>query len=64
MVNSGNGTMTKLLTDSVMASNLAQSLENIRKSTASFEQNMEAMKHSFFLKGYFKRQAKDSLKLQ
>ena len=61
MINSGDGTVTKLLTDSVMAGNLQQSMENLKKASAAFNQNMEALKHSFFLRGYFKKQEKGKL---
>ena len=67
-INSGNGTVTKLLTDPVMAANLQQSMENLKKASDAFNQNMEAMKHSIFLRGYYKKQEKakekDSVKVK
>lgn len=48
------GTVNVLLRDSVAARNISQSLQNIQKGTDGFNQNMEALKHNFLFKGYFK----------
>lgn len=50
----GKGVVKLLLNDSVTAKNLSVSMENIRKGTDGFNQNMEALKHNFLLRGYFK----------
>jgi phospholipid/cholesterol/gamma-HCH transport system substrate-binding protein len=57
-INSGNGPANALLKDSIMVKNLNSSIDNLRKGTDGFNQNMEALKGSFLLKGYFKRQEK------
>ena len=57
-INSGNGPANALLKDSIMVKNLNSSIDNLRKGTDGFNQNMEALKGSFLLKGYFKRQKK------
>jgi len=64
-INAGNGTLNALLKDSLMAGNLKTSMENIKKGTAGFNDNMEALKHNFLLKGFFAKKEKfrkDSLK--
>ena len=38
-----------------MKDNLAASMKNIEKATKAFNQNMEAIKHSFLFRGYFRR---------
>ena len=38
------------------------SLDNIQKGTDGFNQNMEALKHNFLLRGYFKKQEKQRRK--
>jgi phospholipid/cholesterol/gamma-HCH transport system substrate-binding protein len=58
----GKGSLHTLLQDSVMAKNLSTSLDNIQKGTDGFNQNMEALKHNFLLRGYFRRQAKQQKK--
>jgi len=54
-INSGNGVMNGLLKDSVMAENLKTSLTNIDSASKKLDDNLEALKHSFLLRGYFKR---------
>ena len=48
------GPWNVLLKDSVTARNISLSLENIQKGTDGFNQNMEALKHNFLFRGYFK----------
>lgn len=57
-INNGTGTISQLLSDTSMAGNVRQSLVNIKNSTDAFNQNMEALKHSIFFRGYFKKQGK------
>jgi phospholipid/cholesterol/gamma-HCH transport system substrate-binding protein len=47
------------LTDSVMVQRIHQTLINLEAGTASFNQNMEALKHNFLFKGYFKKLEKE-----
>jgi phospholipid/cholesterol/gamma-HCH transport system substrate-binding protein len=54
-VNNGNGILSKLIQDSTMAGNLDATMLNLRKSTKGLDENMEAAKHNFLLKGYFKK---------
>ena len=58
-VNTGKGPANAILKDSMMVIKLNQSLDNIQKGTDAFNQNMEALKHSFLTKGYFKKQEKE-----
>ena len=53
-MNDGHGTLHALLKDSLMARKISISLDNVMKGTDGFNQNMEALKHNFFFKGYFK----------
>ncbi|BAU55062.1 mce related protein [Mucilaginibacter gotjawali] len=50
----GNGTLHLLLKDTTLAKNLNISMENVKKGTDGFNQDMEALKHNFLLRGYFK----------
>lgn len=54
-VNNGSGAVNALLKDSMMVIKLNSSLDNIQKGTDGFNQNMEALKHNFLLRGYFKK---------
>jgi phospholipid/cholesterol/gamma-HCH transport system substrate-binding protein len=61
-VNAGKGTANALLKDSVLTMKLNASLENIQRGTDGFNQNMEALKHNFLLRGYFRKLEKQKKK--
>lgn len=54
-INSGKGTLGRLLHDTVMAANLNQTMVNLKQSTQGLEENMEAAKESILFRGYFKK---------
>jgi phospholipid/cholesterol/gamma-HCH transport system substrate-binding protein len=57
-INHGNGTISKLIGDSTIANNLTKTMKNLKKSTEGLDENMEAAKHNFLLRGYFKKKKK------
>jgi len=57
-INGGNGTLGKLIQDTTIAENLNQTIVNIKKSSKGLDENMEAAKHNFLLRGYFKKKQK------
>lgn len=57
-VNSGKGTLGKLIQDPTMANNIDKTILNLRKSTKGLDENMEAAKDNFLLRGYFKKKQK------
>ena len=61
-INSGNGTLGRLIQDESLAENLNQTMNNLRKSSAGLNENMEAAKGNFFLRGYFKKKEKAAQK--
>jgi phospholipid/cholesterol/gamma-HCH transport system substrate-binding protein len=61
-VNSGQGTIGRLIQDSAIADNLSATMLNLKKSTKGLDENMEAAKHNFLLKGYFTKKAKADAK--
>lgn len=60
-VNNNKGPLNLLLRDSLISLKLNGSLDNIHKGTEGFNQNMEAVKHSFLLRGYFNKLKKKKL---
>lgn len=52
----------RLITDTAFVRNLNTSLDNIRQGTGAFHEDMEALKHNFLLRGYFRRQEKAAQK--
>jgi phospholipid/cholesterol/gamma-HCH transport system substrate-binding protein len=57
-VNSGKGTLGKLIRDSTIAANINQTIVNLKSSSKGLDENMNAAKENFLFKGYFKRKVK------
>jgi phospholipid/cholesterol/gamma-HCH transport system substrate-binding protein len=55
-ITNGKGVTHLLLNDSMMTTKLETSLDNIQKGTDGFNQSMEALKHSFLFRRYFRKQ--------
>lgn len=51
-----------LLNDPETAENLKQTITNLESSTGRLNENMEALKHNFLFRGYFRRQEKAAKK--
>ncbi len=58
-INSGKGTLPALMYDTTMANNLRKTLSNLNKGTAKFDENMEALKHNFLTRKYFRQKEKE-----
>ena len=54
-INDGNGTVHALLKDTGLVIKINHSLDNIEDGTKGFNQNMDALKHSFLFRGYFRK---------
>lgn len=52
---SGGGPLQAALRDTAMTGGIQRSLMSIEKGTESFNQTMEALKHTFLLRGYFRK---------
>ena len=63
-INSGNGTLGRLIQDSTIADNLDRTIINLRKSSKGLDENMNAAKENFLLKGYFNRKERAAQKLE
>jgi phospholipid/cholesterol/gamma-HCH transport system substrate-binding protein len=61
-VNHGHGVISRLLRDTSMGNNLHATMVNLKKGSAGLDENMEAAKHNFLLRGYFKKKKKEEEK--
>jgi phospholipid/cholesterol/gamma-HCH transport system substrate-binding protein len=61
-IDHGPGTVHALLKDSSLAMKLNASMDNVQRGTESFSQDMEALKHNFLIRGYFRNQDKQKKK--
>ncbi|MDY0102713.1 MAG: MlaD family protein [Lentimicrobium sp.] len=63
-VNSGQGTLGMLIQDSTTAVHLTETILNLKESSNGLNENMEALKHNIFFRGYFKKKAREEEKLK
>jgi phospholipid/cholesterol/gamma-HCH transport system substrate-binding protein len=63
-INSGNGTLGRLIQDTTIAGNLDQTIVNLKNSSKGLDENMEAAKHNFLFKGFFNKKAREEKKLK
>lgn len=57
-INNGDGTLGRLIQDTTIAKNIDQTIINLKKSSKGLDENMEAVKHNFLLKGFFNKKAR------
>ena len=63
-INHGNGALSKLIGDSLFANNISKTMSNLKNSSRGLNENMEAVKHNFLLRGYFKKKKKEADELK
>ena len=67
-ISNEEGVVKYLSTDSTFVNKLDQTIKNLEEGTGRFNENMEALKHNFLFRGYFKKlekkQAKEEKKNQ
>jgi phospholipid/cholesterol/gamma-HCH transport system substrate-binding protein len=61
-INKGDGTASTLVNDTAFASDLKQTMKNIQKGTDAFSEDMEALKHSWPFRKYFRKKEKGKIK--
>lgn len=52
-----SGVLQSALRDTALAGHVSRSLRNVEAGTRNFNENMEALRHNFLLRGYFRRKA-------
>ncbi len=57
-IREGKGAIGTLLLDTTFARNLNLTMENIQRGTRGFDENMEGLKQSIFLRKYFRKKKK------
>ena len=61
-INQGQGTLGMLIQDTTIAENINSTIINLKKSSKGLNQNMEAAKNNFLLRGYFKKKEREAAK--
>lgn len=61
-VKDGDGAINYLSNDPEFVKNLEETIKNINEGTDKFNENMEALKHNFLTRGYFKKLEREEKK--
>lgn len=61
-INQGQGTLGMLIQDTTIAENINSTIINLKQSSKGLNQNMEAAKNNFLLRGYFKKKEREAAK--
>jgi len=59
-INSGEGTLGRMIQDTTIAKNLDQTILNLKKGSKGLDENMEAVQHNFLLKGFFNKKKREA----
>ena len=61
-VKEGEGTFNYLVSDTILVQDIGETVKNIKQGSVMLNENLEALRHNTFFKGYFKKQEKARLK--
>jgi phospholipid/cholesterol/gamma-HCH transport system substrate-binding protein len=61
-IKEGKGALNYLASDTLLVNSLEITIKNIEASSVLFKENMEALKHSFLTRGYFRKLEKEKKK--
>lgn len=51
----GKGTVNYMINDTVLVNNIDETMKNIKEGSVRLNENMEALKHNFLFRGYFRK---------
>ena len=58
----GEGTINYMINDTILVNNIDETMKNIKEGSARLNDNMEALKHNFLFRGYFRKLEKQQRK--
>ncbi|MGB3344182.1 MAG: MlaD family protein [Aequorivita sp.] len=61
-INNSKGTFNYIVTDEALPKQIDSTLLNIKEASKKLNENMEALKHNFFFRSYFRKQEKEAKK--
>ncbi|MBN8851941.1 MAG: organic solvent ABC transporter substrate-binding protein [Sphingobacteriales bacterium 50-39] len=61
-INNGKGALGKLLKDTGLSTNISATVRNLKQGSEGLKENMEAAKHNFLLRGFFRKKEKEKEK--
>jgi phospholipid/cholesterol/gamma-HCH transport system substrate-binding protein len=61
-IKESEGTLNYLVSDTILVQDIGETVKNIKKGSVMLNENLEALRHNTFFKGYFRKQEKERLK--
>ncbi|WKK64894.1 MlaD family protein [Lutimonas zeaxanthinifaciens] len=61
-IRESEGTLNYLVSDTILVQDIGETVKNIKKGSEMLNENLEALRHNTFFKGYFRKQEKERLK--
>ena len=58
----GDGVLNYMVNDTILVNNIDETMENIKEGSIRLNENLEALKHNFLFRGYFKKLEKEKRK--
>ncbi|HEY1213504.1 MAG TPA: hypothetical protein VGE93_07705, partial [Bryobacteraceae bacterium] len=56
------GALGRLLRDTTLSDNISATMRNLKSGSKKLDENMEAAKHNFLLRGFFKKKEREKKK--
>ncbi len=61
-VKNGKGTVNYMINDTILVNNIDETMKNVKEGSIRLNENMEALKHNFLFRGYFRKLEKQQRK--
>jgi phospholipid/cholesterol/gamma-HCH transport system substrate-binding protein len=61
-IKNGDGTLNYMINDTILVNNIDSTVKNIKEGSIRLNENLEALKHNFLFRGYFKKLERQKLK--
>jgi len=54
-IKNGEGTLNYMVNDTILVNNIDETMQNIKNGSIRLNENLEALKHNFLTRGYFRK---------
>lgn len=61
-VKNGKGTLNYMVNDTILVNNIDKTVKNIKEGSIRLNENLEALKHNFLFRGYFRKLERQKIK--
>ena len=61
-IKNSEGTLNYMITDTILVKNIDGTIKNIKEGSIRLNENLEALKHNFLFRGYFKKLERQKLR--